>query len=107
MAHTPGPWRYDKFHCTILSGEDKENEDGELVKLATRVVDCYGALGGDDTDADVRLIVAAPELLAALKAVASTYRTFRNVPKEKQEWTPLDDEALEAAFAAISKAEGE
>jgi len=106
MVHTSGPWRYDKKRCAILAGEDKE-EDGFVVEPATKVVDLYGVMGGDDTDADARLIAAAPDLLAALRAVASTYRTFRNVPKDEQEWTPLDDEALEAAFAAIAKAEGE
>jgi hypothetical protein len=46
------------------------------------------------------------DLLAALAAIVTTYRTFRNVPKHKQEWTPLDDEALAAGFAAIAKARG-
>ena len=49
---------------------------------------------------------AVPDLVAALEALAATARTFRNVPAERQEWTSLDDEALEAAFAAIAKAEG-
>jgi len=49
---------------------------------------------------------AAPLLLAALKNLTVTARTFRNVPKAEQEWTTLDDEALEAAFAAIDRAEG-
>lgn len=45
------------------------------------------------------------ELYNALVALASTARTFRNVPKDEQDWGPLDDEALEAAFVAIEKAE--
>lgn len=53
------------------------------------------------------LFAAAPDLLAALQALSSTARTFRNVPKEEQDWGPLDDEALEAAFDAIAKATGE
>lgn len=44
------------------------------------------------------------ELLAALQALASTARTFRNVPQEDQEWTSIDEDALTAAFAAIAKA---
>lgn len=55
---------------------------------------------------DTALLAAAPELLAALQGLASTARTFRNVPKAKQEWTGLDDDALAAAFAAIAKARG-
>ena len=51
------------------------------------------------------------ELLEALKDVASSYRTFRtlillpNVPKEKQEWTSTDDNAIKEAFAVIKRAE--
>lgn len=56
---------------------------------------------------DARLIAAAPDLLKALKALVSTARTFRNVPKDEQEWTSIDDDALEAAFDAIAKATGE
>jgi len=40
-------------------------------------------------------------ILSALKATTSTYRTFRNVPLKEQEWTSLDDEALDGAFDAI------
>ena len=43
-------------------------------------------------------------LLATLVALTATARTFRNVPKAKQDWGPLDDEALDGAFAAIEQA---
>lgn len=43
------------------------------------------------------------EALIALQALASTARTFRNVPKEEQEWTLLDDEVLEKAFQILEK----
>lgn len=66
MAHTPGPWRYEKSKCAILAGEDKV-EDGLVVEPATSIVDLYGAMGGEDTDADARLMAAAPELLDALR----------------------------------------
>lgn len=57
--------------------------------------------------ANARLISAAPDLFKALKALVSTARTFRDVPKDEQEWTSIDDDALEAAFDAIAKATGE
>jgi len=60
----------------------------------------------DAADSIARLIAAAPDMLAALVALAATARTFRNVPKAEQEWGPLDDEALNAAFVAIDKARG-
>ncbi len=61
----------------------------------------------DATDwANARLMAAAPELLAALKALASTARTFRNVPDHARAWTTIDDDALNGAFAAIEQATG-
>lgn len=61
----------------------------------------------DGPSANARLIAAAPDLLAALQAVLSTYRTFRNVPKDLQEWTCIDDEAFEQGLSAIAKAKGD
>lgn len=49
---------------------------------------------------------AKVDLLAALQTVLSTYRTFRNVPKDLQEWTCIDDEAFEQGLSAIAKAKG-
>jgi hypothetical protein len=46
------------------------------------------------------------DMLTALAAIVTTYRTFRNVPKRQQEWTTIDDDALGAGFAAIAKAKG-
>lgn len=68
MVHTPGPWRYEKNKPAILTGEDKV-ENGFVVEPATSIVNLYGAMGGDDTDADALLMASAPDLLAALKDV--------------------------------------
>ena len=55
--HTPGPWRYvcdDNAWCVL-------GEDGTIAEIWH---------GSDlSTEADARLIAAAPQLLAALKAV--------------------------------------
>lgn len=59
---------------------------------------------GEALQKQPHLYAAAPELLAALEALTSTARTFRNVPKEEQDWGPLDDEALDNAFCVIEKA---
>ena len=45
------------------------------------------------------------KLYEALKSLTATARTFRNVPKEDQEWTPVDDEALDHAFAILAEYE--
>ncbi len=89
-THTPGPWTLqpigDETECNILGA------GRELIATVS--------------DNDAPLIAAAPDLLAALEALTATARTFRNVPKREQEWTPIDDEALAAAFAAVAKARG-
>ncbi len=45
------------------------------------------------------------ELLEALDNLTATARTFRNVPKDEQEWTSIDDIALDCAFKTVEKAE--
>ncbi len=101
--HTPGPWTWIKVDSTPdrqgwLNSPNESvmfvpNARGSAAEIAIR-------------DADARLIAAAPDLLAALEGLTATARTFRNVPTEDQEWTPIDDEALDAAFAVIDKARG-
>ena len=79
---------------------------------SSRGIVCTMEAGYDQTrHEDAALIVRAAnahdDLVAALSALVCTARTFRNVPKDEQEWTSLDDEALDAAFAALAKAKGE
>lgn len=99
--HTPGPWSVSK------DGDDYNityNDDGNW--LAT-VYDDDDPFEGRP-EADARLIASAPELLEALKALAS------------EEWSEMDDDDLAyelsqgnemvrsyiAARAALAKAEG-
>ena len=49
---------------------------------------------------NARLIAAAPDMLAALEAVTACLRGFHAA----EDFGPLDDEAIEAALSAISKA---
>ena len=79
------------------------------------IEDCAGEIVAQVLDLDdyandlkrARLIAAAPDLLAALKALTFTARTFRNVSQDEQMWTSIDEDALRSAFDAIAKAEGE
>ncbi len=50
-------------------------------------------------------IQSAPhdELIATIKALTHSLRTFREVPKDEQEWTSFDSEALEAGFDLLEK----
>ncbi len=100
-AHTPGPWAAGE-----QSGGDwliQSNIESHLPPWAVQN-DTIGAVrANDNAEANARLIVAAPELLAALKAVV--------------EWLPdprphrlTDSDGLNSveqqARAAIAKAEG-
>ena len=46
-----------------------------------------------------------PKLYEALKALTFTARTFRNVPKDEQEWLDTDDAALDNAFEVLAEYE--
>jgi hypothetical protein len=92
-THTPGPWE-------VTSGFVQTPEEIPICHMDREPGN--GTLPVErDRNAD--LIADAPGMMQLLKAVAATYRTFRGVPKEQQEWTPLDDEILEAIQKMIHK----
>jgi hypothetical protein len=45
------------------------------------------------------------ELVEALKHAHNSLRTFRNVPKDEQEWTSIDDDTIKTIEQALAKAE--
>lgn len=57
-----------------------------------------------ERDANAKAIAALPELIEALQNAQNSLRTFRNVPKDEQEWTPTDDDVMEAIESALRKA---
>ena len=84
-THTPGPWRY-------APGEIVYGPSGETV------ASCRFVTNFKDTNvANMRLVAAAPDLLAALKAMMNRYG-------DKSEH-PFCDASI-SARAAIVKAEG-
>ena len=104
---TPGPLFVDKGTIDALRDG---NEHVAVLKNPHKIVALTGIVGAPDEKesyANARLFAAAPDLLRALRNLASITRTFRNVPKSKQEWTPVDDAALDEAYAIISKVEEE
>jgi hypothetical protein len=73
------------------------------------LIDEYLTQGGytpgidaETLDREAHLVAAAPDLLAALEAVTACLRGFHAA----DDFGPLDDEAIEAAFEAITKAKG-
>ena len=87
--HTPGPWR---IGAPPPNGEQTiGNSQGLMVAIATT-----GA--GIPTNANARLISAAPDLLEALQAIVSTCSVRIDDPR-------IDH--FDAARRAIAKAKGE
>ena len=94
MAHTPGPWTIEEY------GDDDSpalviHKDSE-----SRV--CFMATPGSHGDpsaieADARLIAAAPDLLAALRAMTDRW---------EPDCSGQDRVMWENACSAIAKAEG-
>ena len=104
--HSPAPWWHDKDACAIryrlpAGHPDRYFDDPELDDGARNVVSLLGTCGGIDTAADVALMTAAPEMLAALQHARSHfYAMGGEIPHEA-------DRAVVAEIeTAIAKAEG-
>lgn len=85
---TPGPWEVDGTEIYPVAGH--------------RATDAICGMAVGFSDADAALIAAAPELLAALKLMVSTYP----YSPPCQGWEP-QVEAHSAAKRALRKALGE
>lgn len=80
-AHTPGPWRANGLQIEAPVG---------LQGWHATVAVC-----DEEGEGDALLMAAAPELLEACKTIISAYENADVVPN-----------ALDAAYAAVNKAEG-
>jgi D-ribose pyranose/furanose isomerase RbsD len=89
IAHTPGPW-FEGF----VMGTDNLAIVGDRDSVVC-MFDRGWPVPGSMLRADVQLIAAAPDLLAALKALLA----------EKAE-VPIDAKVYTQVLAAINKAEG-
>jgi hypothetical protein len=86
MDHTPGPWKLHR-----LWSDDVVDSTGSLI------VSAYGDYESPETQANARLISAAPELLAALEALLDITHFSTNSHEEA-----IHNDAM----AAILKAKG-
>lgn len=85
VKHTPGPWSYQM--------SDEDCCDYEVyVGSGLHSIDIIAGEYGIESEADARLMSAAPDLLEALKAVTDDKKSFTL--------------ALDLALKAIAKAEG-
>ena len=71
--HTPGPWHYDPEYPAIVA----PTAHTPYQDRAVIVVDLHGAMNGQDTKADARLIAAAPTMLTLLKRAADAMQDYR------------------------------
>jgi hypothetical protein len=92
--HTPGPWRVGDAAHTIFG---PKQADGSL---AVTIASVAGNARVEDYRANARLIAAAPDLLAALKAVSAIAEHGPSVVDA------LGFQNVRAIRAAIAKAEG-
>jgi len=100
MSHTPGPWKVFKGGALVRRCGDLHPLPSEDTCLATER-DAIEVIGSSEwmrvTDDDMRLMAAAPELLAMLVRLVYDYGTA-----EDWQYHRLVDEAS----ALIAKAEG-
>lgn len=100
-AHTPGPWRAQPIegpgHWQVI------NESCRQVAMARHWPNSHGVNSEDaraETEANARLIAAAPELLAALENCFIILRYLASNGK------PIDQRTIEQARAALAAAQG-
>jgi len=76
MKYTQGKWAFDEKRNAIYSTtewlvEPSKEDDEEGVP--TDVISTFSAMGGNNTMADIKLIVIAPELLEIVMKIAMEY----------------------------------
>ena len=76
MKYTKGKWDFDEKRNVIYSTtewlvEPNKEDDEEGVPLD--VISTFSAMGGNDTMADIKLIVIAPELLEIAMKIVQEY----------------------------------
>ena len=93
VQHTPGPW-----HIGMKPGPMVYGPSGEQAADLR----CGAMLPSDEARANLRLIAAAPELLAALEAIEAWVPSA--APDEPGGMSIMD--AIDIARAAIAQAKG-
>jgi hypothetical protein len=103
MSHTPGPWRVRGGAASVYA-YDIVGPKGEDIGYANPTD------GADEATVypvaeNARLMAAAPDLLAALKALTDSYTRLVN-SGDCGFWDPETETPIQDARAAIAKAEG-
>ena len=91
-THTPGPWTFDGYrHINYASYSIKSHDRKGICAIASSI-----KRPGEESEANARLIAAAPELLAALEAMLEGWETGRGYTDRENQ--------IGRARAAIAKA---
>ena len=101
MAHTPGPWGI-VFHGDV----ERIRLNGSTVYQVSDVTDPDFPSGTPRYNLDdLRLMAAAPELLAACKQLHNCLSDWMEIA-DSDDLRDSDSEAIKLSVAAIAKAEG-
>jgi hypothetical protein len=96
QPHIPGPWHVEQNEDGLVIHSD----DGtEICEVTGQTFDEYAE---EETEANAKLIAAAPELLDALKMAECVIENYKDELDEADEDVP----ALAEIRAAIAKATG-
>ncbi len=102
MSYTKGPWRVHggpgRLHHHLAVIDSIPDVDGKVIANCI----CHVATSNDDSDANARLIAAAPDLLEFAKRVAYRAQVFCKLQGIKPESIADYREAIEI----IKQAEG-
>ena len=99
-AYTPGPWRTQRVHSgRVIYTETQRNFETKETRTLAFLVRNEAQFPVEQSDANGRLMAAAPDLLAALYASEIALRSVLH-------YNVQVDATFEQVRAAISKAEG-
>ena len=100
MSHTPGPWKWWTSCSFNRLSSDATGKDGDVLH-GVKYRD--GVCGIEGREEDMRLIAAAPDLLAALEGVMNYVIAFEAITSAGEAG---QKSAIAVADAAIKKAKG-
>src|SRR5690349_14596076 len=104
-GHTPGPWEYrDVAIYSTVALMDWADPQNPSPRDYVMVVDLTSAMSGN-SEADARLIAAAPDLLKALRGCLNPLELFAEGDRSDAARRDAAKRA-QIALAAIAKAEG-
>lgn len=104
MKHTPGPWEIstidERTIGPITEHSDKSMRDVGILQMKA-VASVEELASHDETDANARLLAAAPDLLSALENMVEANRSPLSELGQRAR-----NEAIGEALAAIAKVRG-